>query len=211
MADYRIAVFASGSGTNFQNLVERSRDGRLPVDVALLVTDKPGCKARERAEKFEVPTFVAPPSEFEDRAAMERAIGAALEDARIDLVVLAGFMRILGKELVSAWRHRMINLHPSLLPSFRGINAVGQALEAGVKVTGATVHIVDEGLDTGPIVAQEAFPIPEGATREEVEETLHAVEHELLAKVVGWFATDCVRCEGRHVRISKSDKLKSEE
>lgn len=182
-------------------LADCARDGRLPIEVRLLVSDKPGCGAVERAKGLGIPVCLAPRKEFESRRAMEEVMSAALSECGAELVVLAGFMRLLSPDFVGRWKERMINLHPSLLPSFTGLDALGQALEAGVKVTGATVHIVDEGLDTGPIVAQRAFPIPEGISREELEETLHAVEHELLAHAVGLFAAGRVSCEDGCVRI----------
>jgi phosphoribosylglycinamide formyltransferase 1 len=198
---FPIAVMASGTGSNFENLVERSRAGSLPVDVRLLITDVPMCGAHQKAQRFGIPVAVVPREEFPRKTLMEEEIRRALASSDVELVVLAGYMRLVGRELVSEWRGRMINLHPSLLPAFPGLDAVGQALEAGVKVTGVTVHVVDEGLDTGPIVAQRAFEVPEGASREEVEATLHAVEHELLPCVVGLFAEGRVQVEGRKVRI----------
>lgn len=205
----RVAVFASGNGSNFQMLADRAREGSLAIDVVLLVSDKPACGAVERARTMDIPVFLAPRKDYESRKAMEEAIGRALTECGAELVVLAGYMRILGPELVSAWRHKMINLHPSLLPSFTGLDALGQALEAGVKVTGATVHIVDEGLDTGPIVAQRAFPVPEGIPRADLEETLHAVEHEMLGEVVALFAAGRVECDGQKVRILPASSSKS--
>ncbi len=198
---FPIAVLASGSGTNFQNLVDRSREGELPIEVRLLISDKPESGALKRARRLGVDTFLAARADFETRQAMDQAIGEALDDSGAELVVLAGYMRVLGPELVRAWRHKMINLHPSLLPSFRGLDGLGQALEAGVKVTGATVHIVDEGLDTGPIVAQEAFAVPEGASRTEVEQILYPIEHDLVARAVRYFAEGRVRCDGKCVQI----------
>ena len=199
----RVAVLASGRGSNFQVLIDQARAGRLGVDLVLLVSDRPGSGALERAERAGVPTFVAPRSEYETKKEMEGAILKALRESGAELVVLAGYMRLIGPELLAAYQGRMINLHPSLLPSFTGLDALGQALEAGVKVTGVTVHLVDEGLDTGPIVAQRAFAIPEGASREEVEEILHGVEHELLPEVVGLFAAGRIRREGRKVKVAE--------
>lgn len=183
-----IAVFASGAGTNFQTIVDRAKSGALPVEVRLLVSDKPRCLAVERARRMGIEVFLAPSSAFSGRQEMDRAIGRALDAANVELVVLAGFMRLLGPELVGAWRNKMINLHPSLLPAYPGLDALGQAIRAGEKVMGCTVHIVDEGLDTGPIVAQRSFEVPTGAGRAEIEEVLHAHEHELLCEVIATFA-----------------------
>ena len=199
----RVAVFASGKGSNFQVLIDEARAGRLGIDLVLLVSDQPECGAVERAGKAGVTAFVAPRKEYSSKGEMEAAILAVLQESGAELVVLAGYMRLIGPELLEAYQGRMINLHPSLLPSFTGLDALGQALEFGVKITGATVHLVDEGLDTGPIVAQRAFAIPEGVRRAEVEEILHGVEHELLPEVVGLFAAGRIRVGGRRVIIEK--------
>lgn len=195
-----IAVLASGRGSNFQALLKAQKKGLLQGEIACLISDKPESGAVEKARKSNIPVELVVRNEFESRAAMDDRIREVLQAHGIDLVVLAGYMRILGPELVDAFRGQIINLHPSLLPAFPGLDALGQALRAGVKVTGATVHLVDEGLDTGPILAQRAFSIPDGASREEIEAILHPLEHELLVEVVaGWGKTKGSRAESTDI------------
>lgn len=198
----RIAVFASGSGSNFEALVRAARAGKVAGEVVLLVCDRPDAPVLDRAARLGVPAFVFDPKAYPDKAAYERAILAELEAQGVDLVVLAGYMRLVGPTLLSAYEGRMINLHPSLLPAFPGKNAIGQALAHGVKVTGVTVHFVDAGMDTGPIIAQRAVPVEEDDTSETLAARIHAVEHELLPQVVQWLIEGRVRREdGRRVRV----------
>lgn len=188
-----VAILASGRGSNFRALVDAAHEGDLPVDVQLLVSDRPGCGAVAQARELGVPVFLAPRRDYPSREAMDDAIGGALAEAGVELVVLAGYMRLIGPALVRAWRGRMINVHPSLLPKYPGLHALDQALAAGERVLGATVHLVDEGVDSGPILAQRSFEPSAGASREEIEAALHRVEHALLREVVGAFATGRVR------------------
>lgn len=199
----RIAVFASGSGSNFQALAEAARDGRLgPAEIALLVCDKPEARALERARALGVETFAFRPKEYASREAYETEIAAELAARGIGLIVLAGYMRILTDVLVRAYEGRMINVHPSLLPAFPGIRAIGQALDYGVKVTGVTVHFVDGGLDSGPIIAQRVIELSSGDTEETLAPRIHAIEHELLPETVRLIAEGRVRLDGRIVTVS---------
>lgn len=185
----RAAVFASGSGTNLQVLLDRMREGTLPgVEIALVVSDKPDSLAMERARQAEVPAVGLVPREFPDKAAYEARILQELVNRKIDFVVLAGYMRLVGPTLLEPYQGRILNLHPSLLPSFPGKDAIGQALAAGVPHTGVTVHFVDEGMDTGPIIVQETVGIEEGETRDTLTAKIQAVEHRLLPQVVADFA-----------------------
>lgn len=197
----RLAVFASGSGSNFQAIVEATRDGRLAgADVALVVCDKPGAYVLERADRLGVAKFVFDPRAYPDKAAFEQEIVRELQQRDISFVVLAGYMRLVGPVLLSAYEGRMINLHPSLLPAFLGKDAIRQAYEYGVKITGVTVHFVDAGLDTGPIIAQRAVPIEPADTLETLTARIHAVEHQLLVEVLQDVVADRLRLEGRVVR-----------
>lgn len=201
----RIAVFASGSGSNFQALAEASRAGDLgPAEIALLVCDKPEAKAVERARGLGVEAYTFRPKEYASREAYETAIAAELAARGIGLIVLAGYMRILTDVLVGAYEGRMINVHPSLLPAFPGIRAIGQALDYGVKVTGVTVHFVDGGLDSGPIIAQRVIEIAPGDTEETLASRIHAIEHELLPHTVRQIAEGRVRLDGRLVTVGDS-------
>lgn len=202
MSAFRIAVFASGQGSNFQALVDAARSGALgQVGIALLVCDKPQAPVVKRAEAAGVDTFLFQPRDYASREDYEREIAAELRKRDIQLVVLAGYMRLLTEVLVEPFAGRMINIHPSLLPSFPGKDAIGQALEHGVKVTGITVHFVDGGMDTGAIIAQKAVEIREGETREELEARIHAAEMELYPRVVSWFASGRISLEGRKVNL----------
>lgn len=180
----RIAIFASGSGSNFQAIVDAVQKKTLDVTICLLVCDKPGAKVIERAQQANIETFVFSPKEYANKAAFEQEIVSRLTQLNIDHIVLAGYMRLIGETLLSAYQKRIINIHPSLLPSFPGKDAIGQAFRAGVKVTGVTIHYVDEGMDTGPIIAQKAIEIEENETIESLEKKIHEVEHEFYPKTI---------------------------
>lgn len=183
----RVAVLASGNGSNLQALLDTVQ-GRYGVEIVRVVSDKPGAYALERAAEFQVPTSVFALDAYDHRAARDDAIIELLRDEQIDLVVLAGYMAILSPEFINAFFGRIINVHPSLLPAFPGLDAIGQALAAGASETGVTVHYVDEGVDTGPVIAQETLAISPGETREALEERIHALEHRLLPEVVAQIA-----------------------
>jgi len=199
----RLAIFASGSGSNFEAIVQAVQAGQLrSVEVALLVCDKPGAKVLERAERLGIPAFVFQPNEYADKTAFEKEIVAQLQELDITLVVLAGYMRLVGETLLSAYEGKIINLHPSLLPAFPGKDAIGQALDYGVKITGVTVHVVDAGLDTGPIIAQLPVAVQETDTKEALAARIHEVEHGLLVEVIGLLVEGRVKLEGRLVQLT---------
>ena len=179
----RLAVFASGSGTNFEAIVRACEQGELAAEVVLMVCDKPGAKVVERAAQHGVEAFVFAPKQYASKADYEREIVRRLDAAGVELVCLAGYMRIIGDELLGAYGGRIINIHPSLLPAFRGAHAIEQALEYGVKVFGVTIHYVDSELDGGRIIAQRAFPY-EGNDIEELEPMIHAVEYPLYVDTI---------------------------
>lgn len=203
MANYRIAVFASGEGTNFQSLVDAVRNGGLNASVDLLVCDKPSARVVQRAQDAGVDCHLFTPKNYASREAYEDEIVEVLESKEIDLVVLAGYMRLLTSVVVDRYAGRLINIHPSLLPAFAGKDAIGQALEYGVKVTGVTVHFVDGGMDTGPIIAQHPVPILPQDTPESISRSIHAAEQQLYPEVVSWFAQGLVHLDGRHVTVNK--------
>lgn len=198
---YRIAVFASGSGSNFQAILDAIARGELDVQVELLVCDRPNALVVERAKQANVPVFAFRPKEYPNREAYESEILQKLQACGVELIVLAGYMRIVTDVLVNAYSGRMINIHPSLLPSFPGVDAIGQALDYGVKVTGVTVHFVDGGLDSGPVIAQRTVEVLEGDGAEELAARIHAVEHELYPEVIRWLSEGRVRLAGRKVTI----------
>ncbi|WP_172373220.1 phosphoribosylglycinamide formyltransferase [Sporosarcina jiandibaonis] len=172
----KIAVFASGSGSNFAAIEEACRNGELNAEIALVVTNKPEAYVVERAEMAGIPVAAFRPKDYESREFYEAAILESLQEAGAEWLVLAGYMRLVGHTLLAAYPSRIVNIHPSLLPSFPGKDAIGQAIEHGVKVTGVTVHLVDEGMDTGPILAQCAVDVVDGDA-EKTAEAIHAVEH----------------------------------
>jgi len=204
MADpFRLAVFASGSGSNFQAIVDAVREGRLDARIELLVCDRPKAPVVERAAKAGVSSFVFRPKDYLSREAYEAEIVRRLREHRVDLVVLAGYMRLVTPVLLEPYEGRIVNIHPSLLPAFPGLDAIGQALAHGVKVTGVTVHFVDGGMDTGPIIAQRAVEVADDDTPETLAAKIHAVEHELYPQVVGWIRDGRVRVNGRVVTVDR--------
>lgn len=182
MTKVRAAVFASGTGSNFEAMMEQQHD--LNCEIVLLVCDKPGAKVLEKAERFGVPTFVFDAKAYDSKEAYEQKIVEQLQAVNVTWIFLAGYMRLVGRTLLRAFEGRMINIHPSLLPAFPGLDAIGQAYEAGVKVTGVTVHYIDEGMDTGPIIAQEALEVFPEDTRETLQIKIQQVEHKLYPQVI---------------------------
>ncbi len=179
----RLAVFASGNGTNFEAIVSAAERGELPARVVLLVCDRPGARVVERAAAHGVETLAFAPKEYASKADYEAEIVRRLDAAGVELVCLAGYMRIVGETLLGAYGGRIINIHPSLLPAFRGAHAIEQALAYGVKVFGVTIHYVDATLDGGRIIAQRAFEY-DGSDRAELEAKIHAVEHPLYVETI---------------------------
>ncbi|NMD69629.1 phosphoribosylglycinamide formyltransferase [Bacillus sp. DNRA2] len=179
-----IAVFASGNGSNFQAIIDAVQAGTMTASIKILVCDKPDAFAVERAKAAGIDYFEFRAKDFTDKQAYETEILAKLAEYQIDLIVLAGYMRLIGSTLLSAFEGRIINIHPSLLPAFPGKDAMGQALRAKAKVSGVTVHYVDAGMDSGPIIAQETVDIDENETIETLQEKIHKVEHQLYPAVI---------------------------
>lgn len=180
----KIAVFASGSGTNFQAIIDAVKSDSLHAEIALLVCDKSNAKAVERAEKNNIEVFQFLPKSYENKAAFEKEILAKLQALGVEWIALAGYMRLIGETLLRAYEGRIINIHPSLLPSFPGKGAIEQAFEARVKVTGVTIHFVDEGMDTGPIIAQAPVFIDENDSIDDVRVKIQKEEHKLYPEVL---------------------------
>ena len=179
----KIAVFASGNGSNFEAIAQACADGRLEAEVALMVCDKPGAYVNERAERLGIPAFTFSPKDYSGKSEYEKIIADKLDFLGVELVCLAGYMRIVGNELLSRFQGRIINIHPSLLPAFQGAQAVERAVEYGVKVYGITIHWVDQTLDGGKIIAQEAFPY-DGHDPEEVHALGQVIEHRLYVDTI---------------------------
>ena len=195
----RVGVLASGAGTNLQAILDRMH-GRDGVEVVAVGSDKPDATALERAALVGVATAVFERGEYPDRAARDLAMARWLQGLGVELVVLAGYMQLLAPAFMSRFAGQVINVHPALLPAFPGIRAIEQALEYGVKVFGVTVHFVDEGVDTGPIILQRAVELPRATEAGEVREALRPIEHELLCEAVSLLARDAVRLDPGHPR-----------
>ncbi|NGP46074.1 phosphoribosylglycinamide formyltransferase [Bacillaceae bacterium SIJ1] len=180
----RIAVFASGAGSNFDAIERAIANGTLEAELVLVVCDRPSAEVIKKAEHAGIDVFQFAPKSYPDKQAFEKDIVQQLEQRHVDLVVLAGYMRLIGSTLLESYEGKIINIHPSLLPAFPGKDAIGQAIDAGVKVSGVTVHYVDEGMDTGPIIAQEAIVIQDTDSYDEVKKRIQSVEHTLYPQVI---------------------------
>lgn len=202
---FRIGVLISGEGTNLQALLDTVH-GRDGIEVACVAASRAQARGLERAETAGVDTAVFAKADHADRDARDAALAGWLDDHGVDLIVLAGFMEILGTPFIHRFEGRLINVHPSLLPAFPGVRAIEQALEYGVKVSGVTVHFVDEGVDTGPVVLQEAFELPYARDVEDVERRMHEIEHRLLPRAVRLIASGAVTrdpADPRLVRVAE--------
>lgn len=196
---FRLGVLGSGKGSNYIALAEAIRMGRVPAMVSIVVSDVPDAGILQQAARFDTPARFIAPGRFRTKLdeSAEAEYISALRSADVDLVVLAGFMRILKGEFLRAFEGRVLNIHPSLLPSFPGLEAWKQALDYGVKCTGCTVHLVDQGIDTGPILAQSAVPVLDSDTPSALHQRIQAAEHELLPAVVASVARGEIQVRGR--------------
>ena len=199
-----IAVFASGRGTNFQAIIKAVKKGIIKANLSLLVCDNPDAFCLKRAKKSGIKWVLAERKNFSSRDDFETNIIEHLKQENIDLIVMAGFMRILGPKLVSAYRDKILNIHPAILPSFKGSHGIKEAFDYGVKVAGVTVHFVDEKMDHGPIILQQAVKIEENDSLESLEAKIHRLEHKLYPKCISLFIEGRLRIEGRKVKILQS-------
>ncbi len=200
MGTFRIAVLASGTGTNLQAILD-GLHGRDGIEVVCVASNKPGARALERAANAGVETGVFPREDHGDRVERDAAMADWLTAREVELIVLAGYMELLSAEFVRRFPNRIVNVHPALLPSFPGLDAVGQALEHGVSVTGVTVHFVDEGVDSGPIILQRSVNVPYTRDRSQLEREIHEVEHQLLPEAIRLIAAGAARVDERNGRI----------
>jgi phosphoribosylglycinamide formyltransferase-1 len=199
----RIAVLASGRGSNFQAVIDAIASGKIPATCVALITDNPKAYAIERAGKAAIPVKVIDYASFPTREAYEQALLAAMEEARADLYVLAGYMRILGSGVVQAFPGKMVNIHPALLPSFTGLHAQRQAVLHGVKVAGCTVHFVDDSLDGGPIILQKCVPVMDDDDEDDLADRILEQEHIAFPEAIRLFCEDRLEIMGRKVRVRK--------
>jgi phosphoribosylglycinamide formyltransferase-1 len=198
-----IGVLVSGNGSNFQAIVDALEAGRITNGrIACLISNKSDAYALERAKKHNIPALVLDHRQFPNRSAYDQALVALLKEHGVQLVVLAGFMRLLSPVMVEAFPHAIMNIHPALLPAFPGLDAQQQALEYGVRYTGCTVHFVDTGTDTGPIILQAVVPILADDTLETLSDRIHGEEHRIYPEAVRLFCAGRLRVEGRRVHIS---------
>ncbi|GAB2547496.1 phosphoribosylglycinamide formyltransferase [Gracilibacillus alcaliphilus] len=180
----KLAVFASGTGSNYDAIIHAIQQGELEAEVALLVCDQPEAKVIEKAKANGTETFVFEPKQYPNKQAFETEIVEQLKQREAEWIILAGYMRLVGATLLNAFEGRMINIHPSLLPSFPGLDAIGQAFEAGVKVSGVTIHYVDAGMDTGKIIAQDVVKIHKDMSKADLQAAIQRVEHQLYPATI---------------------------
>ncbi len=197
----RIAVFCSGSGTNLQAIIDAAKRGDIKAEIALVVSDVPTCFALKRAEKASIKTLVVEGKDFKSKKEFEAGILETLKKEKIDLIVLAGYMRLLSADFIREYKNRILNIHPALLPSFKGAHGIKDAFEYGIKITGPTVHFVTEDMDAGPVILQTAVKVMEDDTEATLAEAIHKEEHKLYPRAIQLFVEGRLKIEGGKVRI----------
>ena len=205
MASFRVAVLISGAGTNLQALLDQLHSPGGPIEIVGVASSRANAPGLSRAEAAGVESAIFALAEHPQREERDRALGDWLDSLGVDLIVLAGFMELLTPEFIGRFAGRIVNVHPSLLPSFPGLRAIERAVEAEVSETGVTVHFVDEGVDSGPIVLQEAFELPYPRHIAEIEERIHEIEHRLLPRAIRLIAAGSVRLDPENPRVVQID------
>jgi len=203
-----VGVLVSGNGTNLQSIIDKSETGELPAHVVVVISNKSDAYALQRAKNHSIPSYVVRPRDFVDQVSYEQKMIDILNTHKVELVVLAGFMKILSSHFVQAFRGRIINIHPSLIPSFCGKDFYGikvhqAVIDYGVKVTGATVHFVDENVDAGPIIIQRTVEVKDSDTAETIALKVHQIEHEILSEAITLFAQGRLKIVGRRVLVEE--------
>ena len=207
MAKLRVGVLASGGGTDLQSIIDASEKGMIDAEVVVVISDNKEAFALKRAEKHKIKaSFVNPKGK--DKEDLDKEIDKILEDNNVGLIVGAGYMRILSPCFVKKWYGKLINIHPALLPSFKGVNGQGDALDYGVKISGCTTHFMDEKMDHGPIILQAAVKVMPGDDRDKLAHRILDVEHQILPRTIQLFAQGRLKIEGRKVKIKKGDSWK---
>ena len=204
-----IAILASGGGTNLQSIIDQCQQGLLDAEICVVISNNPGAGALGRAEKAGINTTCIDHREFNKREDFDRAVVATLKNSGAELVVLAGFMRLISAIFLQAFPQRIINIHPALLPAFPGLHVQQKAIDYGAKFSGCTVHFVDAGVDTGPIIAQAVVPIFSDDCQETLASRILEQEHQIYPQVIQWIAENRVKIVGRQVHIEESPKDKS--
>lgn len=198
-----IGVLVSGRGSNLQAIIDSMKAEQLPIQIGLVISDNPDAYALERAQAAGIAVCVIERRHFSSQQDFEQALSEKLIEHKVELVVLAGFMRLLGSDFIKNWRFKIMNIHPSLLPSFPGLHPQEQAIAYGVKVSGCTVHFVDEGMDTGPIILQQAVAIEDADNADTLAQKILQKEHEIYPKAIALWANDCLHIENRKVTIKQ--------
>lgn len=199
-----IAVFCSGNGTNLQAIINAIKSKKLKnVKIALVVSDNYKAYALTRAKKSRVKSIVVEPKNFSSKSDFEKEVISHLKKEKVELIILAGFIRIVGRDLLRAYKNKILNIHPALLPSFKGAHGIKDAFDYGVKLTGITVHFVDDKMDHGAIILQEPVFIKESDNLISLEERIHKIEHKLYYKAIGLFASGKIKISGRRVKVAK--------
>ena len=201
----KIAVLVSGSGTNLQTLIEQlHQDETSDIEIAVVISDRRKAYALTRAQRASIPTHVVKTQDFENRVDFDAEISSLIDDYAVELIVLAGFMKLFQPPFVEKYQNRIINVHPALLPAFPGAHPIADTLAYGVKITGVTVHFVDEDVDTGPIIAQSVVPVLDTDDQASLHDRIQVEEHKLYPEVIKWYAQGRLKVEGRKVIIQPS-------
>jgi len=203
MKKRRLAVLASGRGSNLQSILEACQEGRIKAEVVVVLSDQENAMALEKASRKGIPSFWLDSADFSTKQEYEEKLAQVINDYQVDFILLAGFMRIFSPVFIRGVKGPILNIHPSLLPAFTGLNAQRQALEYGVRYSGCTVHFVDEGVDTGPIIMQAVVPLFPNDTEESVSERILREEHRIYPEVVQLLCEGKIRCVGRKVIITE--------
>ena len=196
-----LGVLASGKGSNFQSIIDNINSGYLKARIAVLITDNPEAYAVERAKNHNIESLIIQPNEFPDKDSYYSHLANELKSRGVELVILAGFMRVVGRSLIKEFRNKTMNIHPALLPSFPGLHGQKQAVDYGVKISGCTVHFVDEGVDTGPVIIQDAVPVYEDDTETTLSERILKQEHKIFPQAIKLYSEGKVTVKGRKVTI----------
>ncbi|MFC1767394.1 phosphoribosylglycinamide formyltransferase [Candidatus Margulisiibacteriota bacterium] len=200
----RIGVLVSGRGSNLQAIIDSIEGGDIPAEIAVVISNVPGVLALERAEKHGIRTAVVDSKQFENKGKYEEQVIKTLKDETVNLICLAGYMKLLSPEFIEEYKGRIMNIHPALLPAFTGLHVQEKALEYGVKFSGATVHFVDEGCDTGPIILQAVVPVLDDDTEETLAARILEQEHKLYPQAVKLYAEGKLKMKGRRIIIAKN-------